>query len=310
MEHKKFFQYIFIGIFLFSFFAVLSVAKAFAAGGSISVDPQNGSYKNGDSFEAAISIDGGGNALNAAKADISISENIRVDKLTLGDCGFAFVDTPTTTSLSFAGVILGGSTQSCVVYKLTLKVVGSNNGFITVSGGSIKSYEGAKEIFSNVNNGSYQLSESGNVQNVNKNISPIQPPILSINGEKMYTVIYTVDTDTARAQNLTVFLDPDLPTQMQTNVSPLLQDRPILAAVFDNVPEGVHTIEVREKDSIVSSEVVNLQGDNREISLGVEPKISVFTPANIAFAAVGLIAIIIAVVIGYIFYWKKKHPTS
>lgn len=308
----KWIRWIFPIVFSISFLILpFFVNIANAASGSISVVPKNGSYSIGDTFEVNIKVDGGGEAFNAVKANVSISENLKIQRLTLGDCGFAFVQTPTVSSPSFAGVILGGSKNSCTVYSISLIVTAPNNAFVYLSDGSIKSYNGANEIMNKVENSSYTVSSSsqGNEKTLTA-VEPTHPPITSADGEKMYSLVYTISADPSKSSDIVVVLDPNLPTQMQSQVSPALQDRTVLSAVFDNVDEGVHTIEVREGGNILSSEVVNLSGDNREINLGVQPKNPPVNLLVVAVAALGIIILLASLVLGYVYYMKKRQIPS
>ncbi len=276
-----------------------------AAGGSISVIPQSGKFVSGQKFQAQIKIDGGGTRFNAAKANISVSDNLRVEGVTLGDCGFAFVDTPSTSSLSFAGVILGDSSLSCTAYTISLRVIGPNSGSVFVTDGSLKSYDGAQEILENVVNSNYTFPSSGD-SNTAMQVTPTQQPLISSSGEKMYTLVYTVPSEKeSDVKDLSVVLDANLPTQMTSEIAPLPSDPTVFGAIFDNVPEGVHTVDVLSGSEKVSSEIVNVEGESREISLGVAPKPSTTPLLMIALVAVGLITLISALILGYIFYKKK-----
>lgn len=294
---------------LFYFLALFFCGSAFAANGTISVVPSSGNYYTGESFDADVRIDGGGESFNAAEATVSVSENLKIDRLTLGDCGFAFVDTPTVASPSFVGVNLGSSTNSCTLYTLTLSVVGQNSGFVYISDASLKSYQGANELLSKVNNSSYSLGSSQSVIQIAPP-SPTQAPIVTSLGEKVYTLVYTISAKDGRASEYEVYLDPNQPNQTVSEVNPLPGDNTVLAAIFEDVPEGVHTIEIRDKDQLLSSEIVNIEGPNREVNFGVKPKPPGISIVNILIVATSLIVIISLAVLGYIFYWRRKHASS
>lgn len=281
------------------------VPQANAAGGIISVNPRSGDFLIGEKFQAQIRIDGGGTRFNAAKANVGVSENLTIENVILGDCGFAFVDTPSTSSPSFAGVILGGSSLSCTAFTLNLKVNGSNNGYVYVTDGSLKSLDGAREILENVENSSYSFPTSSTASTVEQ-VSPTQQPLVSTNGDKMYTLIYTIAADkVGNAADLIVVLDADLPTQTTTEVRQSPIDPEVYEAIFDNIPGGVHTVDVLSGSEKVSSEIVNVEGDNREISLGVSPKPAASSLLGWLLLAVGLVTAISASVLGYIFYKRK-----
>src|SRR5947209_20054927 len=93
---------------------VVSTGQAFAANGTIKVSPGNGTYAN--SFTINMVIDGGGQSFNAAQAAIKLSQNLAVKDITLGNCNFSFIKTPSVDDLSFSGAILGGSVSNCTLY--------------------------------------------------------------------------------------------------------------------------------------------------------------------------------------------------
>lgn len=288
-------------------FCASGVRPTHAASGSISVQPISGSYSNGETFEASIRVDGGGEALNASKASISVSEGLSVVGVTLGDCGFAFVTTPSLSSLSYAGVILGGSVNSCTVYTLKLKVVSGTNGYIFISDGSIKAFSDSIELISKVINSSYSFTGSSSNNSVASQPSPTQPPLVSDkNGMKYYTLIYGVTSNEEAKSKMKVILDAALPSQIIVIPSLDKNDPNVLTAVFDNVEEGVHTVGVYDDEKPVSQEVVNIEGQNREVSLGVAPQPSA---SLIWYVLAGVITIIILsiIVIGIVFLISKRR---
>ena len=290
------------------FFVLFFPFNSYAAAGSISVEPVSGNYSSGQTFQAALKIDGGGRPLNAAKANISVSEGLQIESLTLGDCGFAFVTTPSKNSPSFAGVILGGSENSCTVYTMQLKVVGGSNGFVYIADGSIKAYDNSEEIFAKSNNSSYSFKGTSSTRSVLANATPTQAPLVSdANGEKFYTLLYGIIPEgKSNGENLKVILDEGQPTQMIVVPSPSSDDPNVLTAVFDNVSEGVHTLEVFDKDNSISEEIVNVEGQNREISLGVAPKPS---SSMLMYALAGLIIVTVlsVLIVGIVFILRKKR---
>lgn len=114
----------------------------------------------GTPFTVDVLVDGGGQAFNAAQATVSVSPNLSVTNLTnpsSNPCNFVYAQTPTTSDLSFAGAILGSSSNNCTVYTLTLTPLSSGTGTITFTNGSIKAYSNNGEILSSVKNGAYTL---------------------------------------------------------------------------------------------------------------------------------------------------------
>ncbi len=294
------------GFLVLAFFAFTK--NSLAAEASISVVPQSGSYSNGQVFTASIKIDGGGVPFNASKANVSVSQNLSVQSLTLGDCGFAFVETPSTSSLSYAGVILGDSSSSCTVYTMSLKVNGSGNGFVFISEGSIKAYKGAQEILEKVNNSSYTFGSSTSTAN-SVQATPTSAPLTSSGGFKLYTVVYGIAASESDTSDMKVILDPGQPNQMMMSVEALSDNPSVLAATFENVPEGVHEVEVLKNDASISKQIVNVEGPSREINLGVTPKPK--TPIIWYLTAAIVIILILTIgIAGYILYWKKTHQVS
>lgn len=132
---------------------------------SISINPQSGNYSVGQQLTVSLVIDGGGQAFNAAQADIEVSNNLSIQSLNLtqqgvGGCNFTFVNqrkTPSISDMSFAGAILNSSSNNCTLFTATLQVTGEGIGTITLNRGSVKSYSGAKDILLTANSGTYQL---------------------------------------------------------------------------------------------------------------------------------------------------------
>lgn len=292
----------------------LTFTNAYAASGSISIVPITGTYQVGQVFSATIRIDGGGQSFNAVKANVAVSQNLKVQSLNLGDCGMALVKTPSIGSLSFAGVILGGSQDSCNIYTLNLQAESSGTGFVFISDGSIKAYKGAVELLSKLNNSSYTFNgaSSGNASgnSVASAPTPTQPPLSLANGIKLYTLVYNIATiDNKPPTTLKVALDSGLPSQMISPPQASSENPSLYSAIFDNVPQGVHSITVLDNEKPVSKEIVNIQGQNREVTLGVNPKSS-GSSSFIWLIALAIVTIIILTVsvLFYTVIWRKNHP--
>lgn len=294
---------------------LLFVNFSYAASGSISVIPASGTYDKGQTFTVAIKIDGGGTKFNAAKSNVAVSQNLTVDSVTLGNCDFALVNTPTVGSLSFAGVILGGSTDSCTIYTMNLKATSGGTGFVFLSDGSIKSYKGATEILQNLNNSSYVFNQPEGSTNQNSTVAaptPTQPPITLANGTKLYTLVYNIDTVSKNNQpNMKVTLDPGTPNEMLSTPTQSKEDPTVYSAIFENVPQGVHALTVFEGENPVSKQVVNIAGTNREITVGVTPKeAGAGSLVMWIILAVGLVVAITTGIFAYLVIWKKRHPAT
>ncbi|SRR5260221_672302 len=244
-------------------------SPVFAASGILGVSSQTGEYQTGQVFDIRVTLDGGGTPLNAAKASVIISQSLRVQSVTLGDCGFAFVLTPTQTDPSFAGVILGGSTTSCTVYTLTLQAIQPGVGSITFINGSIKSYKGASETLSLSKNGVYTLNGSSS-SNSTISLAPTIPPTTTSQGIKLYTLVTNITLPSnVPASSVKILLDPNMPGQRVVAGSEAVLGYPI---VFDRVPQGVHTLEVISGTQPISKQIVAIGGTNGTLVFGVSQK--------------------------------------
>lgn len=315
METKKYLKKIVLPFLIAVISTVFVTVNSYAANGTISVVPANGTFQKGEVFTASVNIEGGGTAFNAAKAKVAVSQNLTVEGLVLGDCDFALVQTPSIGSLGFAGVILGGSKDRCTIYTLTLKANSGSTGFIFLSEASIKSFRGAAEILSSVNNSSYTF-ESGSAGNQSNSIaaapSPTQSPLSLANGVKLYTLVYNVTTPgKTLSEGLKVVLDQGRPNEMLSTPQANSSNRSVLSAIFENVPEGVHTIAVLDNEKSISKQIVNIAGQNREITLGVTPE-SAGAGSLLWLITLAIIMIVIVTVgvLTYIVVWRKNHPGS
>ena len=259
---SSFFAAIFF-IFLFS------NQKILATSGSISVNPQSGNYEVESIFSANITIDGGGTPFNAARATASTSQTLNITDITIGDCGFAFVKTPTISDVSFAGVILGSSTKACTLYNLKIEAVSPGEAYILLSDASIKSYKGASELISSIKNGNYTFSNKSSLNNTSVIVvSPTQAPKLDPNGNKLYDVSYSVTLpNNIPASEVVTTLDSILPAQT-TIVPSAKTNSTTLKLAFENIPQGVHKITSVYKNQPIADQIVTLSGNNKYLVFG------------------------------------------
>ncbi len=132
---------------------------------TMKIDPPSAIYSVGQQFVVNLVIDGGGQAFNAAQANISVSPNLTIKTLDItpspNGCNFTFVKTnrtPTITDPSFAGGILNGSSVHCTLYSMLLEANAIGTGTISFSKASVKAYANNAEILLSADGGTYTIS--------------------------------------------------------------------------------------------------------------------------------------------------------
>ena len=303
MELKTTYLRQFIIFFTVCLVFLFSAQRTLAANGAITVSPHTGNYETNQIFNIGIGIDGGGTPFNAAKATVSISSGLSVQDVTIGDCDFAFVKTPTQADPSFAGVILGGSSNACTVYTLALKAISSGTVGITLLDTAVTSYKGAVKIPLSAQYGKYTITGAA-APVVSAISSPIEVPALGTGGIKLYDIHFTLPLPkNIPPSELKVVLDPKLP-QERTAVPALVPGNPDSATVtFEKVPEGVHTIATFHNEKSISKQIINVSGNNKNLAFGVSAKKP--TPSWIWY----LIAVAIFICLGIlgIFLYRRHH---
>ncbi|MDO8269667.1 MAG: hypothetical protein Q7T54_03290 [Candidatus Levybacteria bacterium] len=133
---------------------------------TLNISPFSGEFSVGQTLSATVVIDGGGQAFNAAQAEISISSNLQVMSLIVippeqGGCNFTFSKrkVPTVSNPSFAGSIASGFSQNCSLFTMTLQVNAIGDGMINLSRAAVKAYKGNWDILYSTQNGNYTLIE-------------------------------------------------------------------------------------------------------------------------------------------------------
>jgi len=122
---------------------------------TINASPASVTLTIGSPTTVNVTVNGGGQAFNAAQATVTVSANLSVTGLSItpaasGGCNFSYTQTPTTTNPSFAGAILASSSTLCTVYALTLNPTSAGTGTISFTNGSVKAYATNGEILSGV----------------------------------------------------------------------------------------------------------------------------------------------------------------
>jgi len=238
--------------------------------------PDKGNYSVGQTFTTSIIINGEGTAFNAAKVNIVPSENIQIQDIILGDCDFAFVNTPTINSPSFTGVILGDSSTKCTVYTLTLKALSSGQEYLSLSNGSVKAYKKSTEILSSLKNGVYTMSGSSNTQanstsGAGRLIERLNKPQVEGNTGSDYKVIFGVKNEDGSPLPGTMVV---LVSQESKEYRELSDAQGIVE--FSNIPKGIYKVKTVFKDGKTSEKVLNIDGANKTIALGVQAKKKAF----------------------------------
>ncbi len=267
---------------------------AYAASGTMSISPNTGSYNTGSSFSVDLVIDGKGDSFNAAEATVKVSSNTQINNLVLGDCGFSFVKTPTSTDPSFTGVILGGSTTKCTAYALILTPLSPGSATITLTKAGIKKYGNATELLGTTQNALYTITGEG-ASSSNRTPSAISPQItLAQTNPENYTLSLTALTsDNTPIGNAMVNIDNNA-NSSQVNQLKAETDTNGQATIH-NIGPGVHTVKVEKDGKQVSQTILNFTGTNPVLTLGVKEQKQ---PANwTIIIIVGILIFILAVLL-------------
>jgi len=271
--HGRFLQ--FLTLFIIGFFLFSSSQKIYAAGAGIKINPASGVFTTGKTFTADVVVDGGGTAFNAVKANVNIPSNLSIQNIVMGNCGFAFVVTPTVSNPSFTGVILGGSSTNCTVYTLDLKFNSGGSADISISGASIKSFKGAQEISSYSQGAAFSSSTPFTVTTFPTiPIEPTLAPIVGKNGARLYDVALTVvDSNGQPLPNAEVILDPISKSGETANNPNISQQTAFTDAngkvIFAQVSQGIHSFQVNYNNQQIAQNILNVSGKNREVVLGI-----------------------------------------
>jgi hypothetical protein len=286
---------VFVNFFLTSAFltsTALLTGKAFAANATLTADPSSGSYSTVQEFQVDVKINGGGLLFNAAKSTVSISPSVKLQQLTIGDCNFSFVRTPTLSDPSFAGVILGNYSNGCTVYTLSLVPQYPGIGYVSFSTSEVKQYKTAKELLSGTTEGRYSFSGGSQVSAP----TPTQPPNIE-GGVKYYDITYIPESN----KNTRVALDPNTAGEKTQTIIAGAQGASV---TFSKVPEGIHTLKTSSNGKELSSQIINVEGSNKNLTFGKAPKQKISIWVWIISIA---LVIIIPNIIGIIIYRKRKN---
>lgn len=292
-------------IIILAIFLAAQFNKVNAAGSAtIYVSPSAGNYNVGQIITADVIIDGAGEIFNAAKADVNVSTNLAVKDLTLGNCDFAFIKTPATSALSFVGVILGGSSSKCTVYRLTLQVIKTGQGYVTLANGSVKSYKKALEILSTSKNSTFTLNPSSDNKQSIVNLESPQPSEAPQNNLFSYNIILNIKNENG-ASLPGALVNVEYQSQTKTQGVPQVytqssNDKGIVE--FSNIPKGIYKIKTQYQGKVLAENILNVGGTSKSIMLGIQAK-QTFNPIwLILITAIVILFAIISVVI-----YKKRN---
>jgi len=265
-------------------FLLFGSSPVIAAKTTIMVAPSTGSYNA--SFQVSVVIDGNGDVFNAAEAIASVSANLAVQDVVLGDCNFSYIRPPSVANLSFRGVALGKSLKKCTVYTATLAPVSQGSGSVTLSEASVKRYGDAVNVLSSVQNGSYTLTGA-----VSVNTATTPEP-----QEGLYSVVLNVSSvkENKPLDGIKVVLksvSSDKPLESVTDKSGRVQ--------FLNIPSGVYQ---QTAEGFSGDTIINVTGPNKVLVLGIK-----LTPAEknylIILGSAGTL-----IIIGIVIFLRLRKP--
>lgn len=238
---------------------VLSPQVILATGATMTFSPNNGEFS--DEFFLNLIIDGGENSFNAAEASIQPSTNLFIKDILLGDCNFTFLKPPTSTNLSFEGVILGNSSKNCTVYTLVVVPIEDGEAGVSITDASVKRYGDATDILSEAQNAVFTVTAT---------TTPTQSqngPQLNQPQEGKYTVV------------LRMYLDQNTVPQTQVKLTNVDTKETVSATTdasgvvfFENIEGGLYTISANTNETFFEDTIININGENRTVSLGITLK--------------------------------------
>ena len=206
--------------------------------------------------------------------------------------------------LSFVGVILGGSSSKCTVYKLTLQVIRTGQGYITLANGSVKSYPKALEIFSSSKNSTFALSPSSNNQQAMSNLATPQSSETPQNNLSFYNIILNIKNENgASVPGALVNVEYQGLEKNQSIFQSLAQTTNATGTVeFTNIPKGVYKIKAVYQGKVLAENILNVGGTSKSIILGIQAK-QTFNPIWIII----LLIVIFVAVAGIVIYKKRNN---
>lgn len=243
-------------VLIIGFFVVFifSVKTSFAASTTIGFSPDKGSF--GKPFSVDLVIDGHGDKFNATQATVTPSSNLAIKDLSLGDCNFSFLKTPTIQNPSFAGIIISTYANKCTAYTLTLVPVKKGTATILLSKGSVKRYGDAANILSSINDASYNLTAALK-----------DPQVLGTQTlqNNRYAVNLTIlNSENTPASDVTVTLNSVSNKNNQTK-----NTDPSGKVQFTNIKKGIYEAIVMKNNTKIGANIINVSGTNHVLALSI-----------------------------------------
>ena len=235
----------------------LSANELYAASATIDLSPDKGSF--GDAYPVDLIINGHGDKFNAAQATVTVSPKMLIKDLTLGDCNFSFLHTPSIQNPSFSGVIVSTYATKCTAYTLILVPIQKGEASLTFSKASVRRYGDAVEVLKSAQDGSYTLTNAQKPSAIlgTQTSNPSQDGLYTLNLN-----VYT--TGNKPVSNATVILN-SVETKKQQQVK---TDNTGIAH-FSNLKAGVYDAVVQQGFTKVGETIINVSGPNHVLTIGI-----------------------------------------
>lgn len=274
--------------------------NVFAA--TIRVSPFSGSLVANRTNSIEVTIDDTKDVFNAAQASVTLSENLTVTDLIMGDCNFSFIKTPGTQDPSFVGVSLGSSMKKCTVYTLNVIPSGSDPATITISDGSVKKAGDAQELLTGVQNASFKIG-TGNIGEIVNNffvssaisntIVPVTDasttPLKSSENLDSYSVeVKVYDKNNKPVKNSIVTLEPQLASK--TDLKEVKTNNEGVAE-FKGVTANTYTVRAKSEGEVLAEQIINAQGQEPVLVMGLKDE----KPAQNPWIAIVSVIVVVAI---------------
>lgn len=283
-----------VGMAVF-FFAVPVFAITHAA--AIQTNPSSGSFS--EPFTVDVMVNGSAKSFNAAQATVTLSSNLVLSDLVYGDCNFSFVTTPSVSSPSFAGVILGGSSKQCTVYTMTVTPTSAGQGTITFTKGSVKEIYTASELIASVKNGTYTLTGSG-TSGITVTPTSSETDTKDIPAYSLNVKVASGGSPNSRTN---VVLSPQ--GEGSTRSLQVATDSEGVAHLSD-VPPGTYVLSVHENGRKVTEKVINVAGNQQVLTFGVHKEKGQKLDPLMLTAVIVIGFVILLFSLSWFFRQKKK----